>query len=243
MWVIFGSKESVEHLFNRQIHQELDKIHSPNDHNIVHFHGFLNSFFPAKEDKRTSNSDLQYKQKSPAIPKCPVNPNPGSSEIICNSSASHPSQDTLLPPFMTPRQRSVSLGSHGRVARVFSPSQFFIPGKDASIASGSTNDIIGSHRTDLDSDGFLKGWNENWENFIFFPNYPRIDKLLDRDHVWVVTQTMVIFEYLALWALHALLTYKVYPGFWGRANLYYTSETGLMIQDFGHQTKVIFVRR
>lgn len=161
-------------------------------------------FFHAKEDKRTSNSNFQYKQKSPAIPKCAVNPNPGSSEIICNSSASHPSQDTSLLPFMAPRRRHMSRGPH---------------------------------RTNLDSVGFLKGWNENWKNLVP-PNYPRIDELLDRDNVWVVTQTMVIFEHLALWAVHTLLTYKVYPGFWGRANLYHNNETGLMIQDLGYQIKV-----
>jgi hypothetical protein len=179
------------------------------------------------------------------MPKCPVNPNPGSSEIICNSSASHPSQDTLLQPFIA-RRRSVSLGSHGRVPCVFPPSLkifipgnrlVFIPGKDASIASGSTHDIIGSHRTDLDSDGFLKGWNENWKNPVR-PNYPRIGKLLDRDHVWFVTQTVVIFEHLALWAVHTLLTFKVYPGFWGRAHPYHNHETGLIIQGLGHQTKL-----
>jgi hypothetical protein len=63
-------------------------------------------------------------------------------------------------------------------------------------------------------------------------------KLLDRDHVWVVTQTMVIFEHLALWAAHTLLTYKVYPGFWGRTNPYPNHETGLIIQDLSHQAKV-----
>jgi hypothetical protein len=65
-------------------------------------------------------------------------------------------------------------------------------------------------------DGFHKGWNEEWGNLRRPCSHARIGKLLDRDYVWVVTQTMVSFENLALWAVHILLTYKVYPGFWGR---------------------------
>lgn len=201
------------------------------DHNIAHFN-VVSCFFPAKEGKRTSNSNLQYKQKSPAIPKCPVNPNPRSSEIIFNSSASHPSQDISLPPLMNHHPRSVSLGGYGRVACVsFHSLRDPIQGKDASIASAPIHDVISSDWLGLNSDGLLKGRNEYWEN-LGFPSSYRIGKLLDRDHVWVVTQTMVIFE-------HTLLTYKLCPGFWGRANPYHNKETGLIIQGLGHQPKAV----
>jgi len=62
----------------------------------------------------------------------------------------------------------------------------------------------------------LKGWNERCGNLGFLIFHARVGKLLDRDYVWVMTQTMVSVEYLALWAKHAVLAYSVYPGFWGR---------------------------
>jgi hypothetical protein len=66
-------------------------------------------------------------------------------------------------------------------------------------------------------DGFPKGRNVEWGS-LQDPSFhhARIGQLFDRDYVWVVTQTMVSFEKLALWAVHNVLTYKVYPGFWGR---------------------------
>jgi hypothetical protein len=64
--------------------------------------------------------------------------------------------------------------------------------------------------------GFPKGWNEEWGSLRIPSFHARIGQLFDRDYVWVVTQTMVSFENLALWAVHNVLTYKVYPGFWGR---------------------------
>lgn len=65
-------------------------------------------------------------------------------------------------------------------------------------------------------DRLLKGRNEEWGNLRLPFFHARIGKLFDRDYVWVVTQTMVSFENLALWTVHSVLTNKVYPGFWGR---------------------------
>ena len=193
-----------------QGYQELGTIHPPIATEISHSRA--NSIFYAKESKRTPISDSQCEQQSPTMPKCPVDPNPGSSEIRSYYLASHPSPEILL------RQ-------------------------DLCTAPNPKIVIIGSLRMGLvkgflDSDGFLKGWNGYWEN-LEFPSTRRIGKLLDRDYVWVITQTMVIFEHLALWAAHTLLTYKVYPGFWGWANPYRNHETGLMIQGLSHQAKVI----
>jgi len=145
------------------------------------------------------------------MPKCPVDPNPGSSDIIYDYLASHPSPETLL------REDSFTA-------------------TDPTYDNVGRQWIMGLDERFLDSDGFLKGWNFDWEGT---PSTHRDGKLLYRDHVWVVTQTMVIFEHLALWAAHTSLTYKVYPGFWGRANPYHNHETGLMIQGPSHQAKVI----
>jgi hypothetical protein len=68
----------------------------------------------------------------------------------------------------------------------------------------------------LTIDEFLKGWDKEWGSLGIPVFRARIGQLFDRDYVWVVTQTMVSFDILALWALHGVLTYKVYPGFWGR---------------------------
>jgi hypothetical protein len=65
-------------------------------------------------------------------------------------------------------------------------------------------------------DGLPKGWNEEWGSLQLPCSRARIEKLLYRDYVWAVTQTMVSFENLALWAVHTVRYYKVYPGFWGR---------------------------
>jgi hypothetical protein len=72
-------------------------------------------------------------------------------------------------------------------------------------------------------DGLLKGWNEEWGSLQLPCSRARIGKLLDRDYVWAVTQTMVSFENLALWAVHTVRYYKVYPGFWGRRFLSFKS--------------------
>jgi len=243
-----------------QGHQELGTIHSPIATEISHSRA--NSIFHAKESKRTPILDSQCEQQSPTMPKCPVDPNPGSSEIISDYLASHPSPETLLQSF-------VKLGPRCEPRHV---SQWIVHGKtvirwreDASTAPGPTYEFI-VHRSELNSDGFRKGWNEYWENLEFLSTqlseainsmfrwyhgaancyvYLADDsrrhcrgKLLDRDCVWVVTQTMVIFEHLTLWAAHAMLTYKVYPGFWGRANSYHNHETGLLIQKLSHQTEV-----
>ncbi|KAF8852213.1 hypothetical protein BDZ45DRAFT_116729 [Acephala macrosclerotiorum] len=57
---------------------------------------------------------------------------------------------------------------------------------------------------------FLKGRYKEWGSLGIRPFRAKIGQLFDRDYVWVVTQTMV------LWAMHNVVAYKVYPGFWGR---------------------------
>jgi hypothetical protein len=73
------------------------------------------------------------------------------------------------------------------------------------------------------SHGILKGWNEEWGSLQLPCSRARIGRLLDRDYVWAVTQTMVSFENLALWAVLTVCSYKVYPGFWGRRLLSFKS--------------------
>jgi hypothetical protein len=68
----------------------------------------------------------------------------------------------------------------------------------------------------LTIDGLFKGRDREWGSLGIPVFHARIGKLFDRDYVWAVAQTMVSFENLALWAVHNVLTYKVYPGFWGR---------------------------
>lgn len=68
----------------------------------------------------------------------------------------------------------------------------------------------------LTIDGLFKGRDREWGSLGIPDFHARVGKLFDRDYVWVVTQTMVSFDKLALWALHNVLTYRVYPGFWGR---------------------------
>jgi hypothetical protein len=72
-------------------------------------------------------------------------------------------------------------------------------------------------------DGLPKGWNEEWGSLQLPCSRARIGELLRRDYVWAVTQTMVSFENLALWAVHTVRYYKVYPGFWGRRFLSFKS--------------------
>ena len=69
-------------------------------------------------------------------------------------------------------------------------------------------------------DRLPKGWNKEWGSLQLPCSRARIGKLLDRDYVWAVTQTMVSFGNLALWAVHTLRYYKVYPGFWGRTGFW-----------------------
>jgi hypothetical protein len=211
LWSAGGLTEFAQQSDKSQGHQELGTFHSPIAIGIFYFRAI--SIFHAKESKRAPISDSQCEQQSPAMPKCPVDPNPGSSDIIYDYLASHPSPETLL------REDSFTA-------------------TDPTYDNVGRQWIMGLDERFLDSDGFLKGWDFDWEN-LGTPSTHRDGKLLYRDHVWVVTQTMVIFEHLALWAAHTSLTYKVYPGFWGRANPYHNHETGLMIQGPSHQAKVI----
>ena len=102
-----------------------------------------------------------------------------------------------------------------------------------SSASHSSHKHLGfpsfkeSLQTVLTIDELRKGWDGEWGNFLPLYFHARFDKLLDRDYVLFVTQTMVSFENLALWAKYSLLIYKVYPGFWGRCFQYYSSPHNL----------------
>lgn len=158
--------------------------------------------FPAKEVAQYSlpYSDYAklYAKLSPKAFECPVNPNSGEVEIIWNSSMSHPPHDIA----------QLSFTQNGSDKRI-----------DFTFKSQDTNGW--SYRDPDDGRscgcaGLLEGCNEEWGNLRLPLFHARISKLLDRDYVWVVTQTMVSFENLALWAVHNMLTYKVYPGFWGR---------------------------
>jgi hypothetical protein len=80
----------------------------------------------------------------------------------------------------------------------------------------SADNYIDSDFSPPECGEFLKGWNKEWGSLGIPSFHARIGQLFDRDYVWVVTQTMVSFEKLTLWAVHNVLTYKVYPGFWGR---------------------------
>lgn len=78
---------------------------------------------------------------------------------------------------------------------------------------------------------FLKGWdwNPEWGSLNNQFLHAMIGKLFDRDDVSVDTQTVVSFENQALWAVHIVLAYKVYPGFWGRVlGLLYMSLANLL---------------
>ena len=69
---------------------------------------------------------------------------------------------------------------------------------------------------EIEFSGLLKGWNKGWGSLRVPFYHARIGKLFDRDYVWVVTRTMVSYKNLALWVMHQVHAYKVYPGFWGR---------------------------
>lgn len=163
--------------------------------------------FPAKEATRYSSSYSHYEVAPLTTFECPMYPNSGQNVIIWPW-ASHP--------------------LHSIVQTVFKqgPSdlkKFPFPKKQV------IQDMIDWLYIDTGSSfscvGFLKGWNKEWGC-----SHSRIAKLLDRDYVWVATQTMVSSENFALWAKHEMLTYKVYPGFWGRLQNTTHCERGLEIR-------------
>jgi len=161
------------------------------------------STFPAKEATQYSNSFSYYDQLQPAIPECSVNLNSGDSEIIWNSSASHLSHNMLVQPLVKESPTDEALSSLMCSIHWTDPLGEFPQGFTGTITFSL-------------EDRLFKGRNVEWGNLRLPFFRARICKLLDRDYVWVVTQTMVSFESLALWAVHTVLTYKVYPGFWGR---------------------------
>jgi hypothetical protein len=122
-----------------QGYQELGTIHSPFATEISH--SCANSSFHAKESKQT-NSDFIFEceQQSPIMPKCSVDPNPGSLEIIYEYLASHPSPETLL-----------------------HEDSFTAPDPIYDIVIIGSHRIMGWDESFLDSDGFPKGWNGYWE--------------------------------------------------------------------------------
>jgi len=168
-----------------------------------------------------------------------VNPNPGDSKAIWNSSASHLSQGIVQPPAMQPSTyQEFVLSFDGGGARgysrllieriekeppvvpsSFAPSKSFHREQRCLETCKSKNELNREYGPLFFScDRLLKGQNEQWGSLRLPFFHARIGKLFDRDYVWVVTQTMVSFENLALWALRTALplSYKVYPGFWGR---------------------------
>lgn len=136
-----------------------------------------------------------------------MNLNLGDLEMIWNSLASYPSRYTTQPRGLVQKllqrllQRKADVGFKDKRTRP----KWTLDDYSAAI------------------DGLPKGWNEEWGSLQLPCSRARIGKLLDRDYVWAVTQTMVSFENLALWAVHTVRSYKVYPGFWGRRLLSFTS--------------------
>jgi len=140
-----------------------------------------------------SNLSSYNRQLSSIMLECSVNPNLGDSEMIWNSSASYLSHYTTKHRLYTRKHRLQHLKQLLQLLK---------------------------HRRNpvYSVDRLRKGWNKEWGSLQLPCSRARIGKLLDRDYVWAVTQTMVSFENLALWALRTALplSYKVYPGFWGR---------------------------
>jgi hypothetical protein len=151
---------------------------------------------PAEEETQFRTTTLDYvRQVRFELPENDTNPNLGGLETIWNSSASHPPSHHQVN-----KDRYYSQGAAGELYATYAGATLLVEA-----------DVFLAHH------GFLKGRNEEWE-ILQDPSFPhaRIGQLFDRDYVWVVTQTMVSFKNLALWAVHNVFTYKVYPGFWGR---------------------------
>jgi len=142
-----------------------------------------------------SNLSSYNRQLSSIMLECSVNPNLGDSEMIWNSSASYLSHYTTKHRLYTRKHRLQHLKQLLQLLK---------------------------HRRNpvYSVDRLRKGWNKEWGSLQLPCSRARIGKLLDRDYVWAVTQTMVSFGNLALWAVHTLRYYKVYPGFWGRTGFW-----------------------
>ena len=170
---------------------------------------------------------LQANRQLPStMPECSVNPDPGDSEMIWSFSASHLSHEIAqLPAMQSPTDQQLFSAQDTLKYNLQTEQYPFIKGHVVNILVDMCRSRgpppMPRENQDFDDavigfDRFLKGWNEEQGNLGFLCCPARIGKLLDRDYVWVVTQTMVSFEDLALWAMHTMCTYKVYPGFWGR---------------------------
>jgi len=192
--------------------------------------------FPAKEVVQNSIIPSYYEESTQIMPEYTVNPNPGNSKAIWNSSASHLSKDIVQPPAMQPPTYQEFVLSFDRggtcgysrlligkiekeppvVPSSFAPSKSFHHGHRCLETCKSKNELNREYGPlFFNCDRLLKGQNEEWGSLRLPFFHARIGKLFDRDYVWVVTQTMVSFDQLALWAVRTAL-YKVYPGFWGR---------------------------
>jgi hypothetical protein len=178
--------------------------------------------FPAKEATQVSNSLSYYEQLPPTTPECSVNPNLGGSETILDSSVSHLSPNMLKQSPVTESPTSESWFDLKGFATSIRLRQIFINEayQDILKKESSSLEAFGQQNagpiTFSLQDRLRKGWNKECGNLRLRRSRSRMGKLLDRDYVWVVTQTMVSFENWALWVVHTVLTYKVYPGFWGR---------------------------
>ncbi|CZR66365.1 uncharacterized protein PAC_16266 [Phialocephala subalpina] len=167
--------------------------------------------FYAKEELRF---DITYSSsdKLPSLPRHKMianetNLGPGDPETIWNSMASHlPQGEPLFR--CTSRFSFTPTQKQSRESRFL---QSFCRSYRMKIRYEVRNE------PEVDEHGrSSKGWDEEWGSFWVPIFHSRIGQLFDRDHVWAVTQTMVSLETLALWAMHNVYAFKVYPGFWGR---------------------------
>lgn len=156
--------------------------------------------FHAKEELYFNVKYSTFKDFTP-MPRDKVNANvtnfdPRDPETIWNFTASHPPQRTLLPPSDAFAMRSVAR------SRTTPHDQYLL------VIRRGVRPLI-SYCGELP-----KGRYAKWGSFRAPFYHARIDRLFDRDYVWAVTQTMVSFESLALWAMHNASAYKDYPDFW-----------------------------
>jgi hypothetical protein len=212
-------------------------------------HLYLNSFTKvgsasvARIDTFHAKEEFQFSviysssNMSLSVPQCRLVANatdfdPGDPETIWNSTASHLSKKLLTRHYFQWPFDNFAFDDFAfddfafwvEIQQINSP-RFWLPSPTAKeLGLTSLHVVSGQGKSEFIR--LLKGRNEEWGSLWAPPSCARIDHLFDRDHVWVVTQTMVSIETLALWAMHAMQAYKVYPGFWGRLLLTSSSKDG-----------------
>jgi len=197
------------------------------------------STFLAKEVIKYSTFNPYNRQLSSTMPEFSVNPDPGDSETIWNPSASHLLHDIaqLLAMQSPANQQIFSAQNHiqRKLQSLKQQALFFIKEgtkvlKQVNLLETDAPITVCGDDAEIICDRLLKGWNEEWGNLRLPCFHARIGKLLGRDYVWVVTQTMASLNDLTLWAVHTVHTYKVYPGFWGRKLLIPRGRTSRFIE-------------